>query len=243
MEDKERRETVWAVIPARGGSKGVRKKNIRKLNGKPLICHSIEALKASESFEKIIVTSDDSEILECAFHEGVTPYERTDPVESNDFTMPDLPTLSALYSFDQSVRPEFTFMVQCTTPFVRSETYVRAVKSLINEATITVFAAVESHSFLWRRVVSPTDELSWVPINHPFHERLGRQFKTELQIAEVGAFYGFPTENFLRSRHRFFSSAMPILLDESEAIDIDSEVDFRLAEQMIAMYGGRSDCD
>ena len=69
-----------------------------------------------------------------------------------------------------------------------------------------------------------------MPINHPFHERIGRQFAKHQQVNELGAFYGFRTSSFIKAKHRFFSKALPILLGNEEVIDIDTYDDWALAE-------------
>ena len=96
----------WAVIPARGGSTGVIGKHTKLLNNKPLIGYSIEALQVSNVFEKIVVTSDSEEILAVAKDFGAETYMRTEPNESDNVTMPDLPTATYLDSIPIIMRPD-----------------------------------------------------------------------------------------------------------------------------------------
>lgn len=224
-----------AVIPARGGSKGVPGKNIKLLNGKPLIQYTIDSLLEAACFDRIIVTSDSKEILSVASALGVETHLRVDPEESNDVVMPDIPAITCLESIPMAVRPEFAFMVQCTSPLVKAETYRNAYQTLLNNPDATVFAAHEAHVFLWQKSSTTTEENVWLPINHPFHERIGRQFATHQQVNELGAFYGFRTSSFISARHRFFSKALPVLLDESEIIDIDTSEDWVLAEVKLSL--------
>ena len=218
-----------AVIPARGGSKGIPGKNIKSLGGKPLLQYTVESLFEAACFDQVIVTSDSHEILSVAADLGVSTHLRVDEEESNDVVMPDIPTISCLKNIAIDIRPEFAFMVQCTSPFVKAETYRRAYETLIKNADTTVFAAHEAHVFLWHE--STSGEInSWSPINHPFHERIGRQFTKNLQVNELGAFYGFKTGSFIEAKHRFFSKAMPVILRADEVIDIDTVEDWELAE-------------
>lgn len=218
-----------AIIPARGGSKGIPGKNIKLLNGKPLLQYTVESLLKADCFDQIIVTSDSHEILSVAADLGVKTHLRIDREESNDIVMPDIPTISCLKSIAEDVRPEFSFMVQCTSPFVKADTYRRAYKTLIKNPNGTVFAAHEAHVFLWQEL-TPGNNETWTPINHPFHERIGRQFTKNLQVNELGAFYGFRTIPFINAKHRFFSEAMPVILNAEEVIDIDTVEDWELAE-------------
>jgi pseudaminic acid cytidylyltransferase len=218
-----------AIIPARGGSKGIPGKNIKLLNGKPLIHYTIESIVDAGCFDQIIVTSDSQEILSVASVLGVDTHLRLEPEESNDEVMPDVPTISCLESIPIEVRPEFTFMLQCTSPFVKAESYLNAYKVLIENPDITVFAAHEVHVFLWQQS-SNVDKNIWKPINHPFYERIGRQYTKQMQVNELGAFYGFRTSSFIEAKHRFFSQAKPILIGNDEVIDIDTYEDWDLAE-------------
>jgi len=227
---KTLKSSCYAVIPARNGSKGIPGKNIKLLNGKPLISHTIEKLLVAGCFEKVIVSSDSEEILEVGRLAGAESHLREDPEESNDIIMPDVPTISYLQSIPMSERPEFSFMVQCTCPLVKAETYLAAYNALLTKQNTTVFAAHNAHVFLWEEVKESDGTNKWRPINHPFHERIGRQFIKHKQVNEIGAFYGFKTSSFIRAKHRFFSKAFPILLSSDEIIDIDTFEDWEFTE-------------
>ena len=218
----------FAIIPARGGSKGVPGKNVKLLEGKPLIQYTVDSLQDAGCFERIIVTSDSEEILSVADKLGVNTHLRINPDESNDVVMPDVPTISCLESIPMAERPKFSFMLQCTSPFVKAETYLNAYQKLVQNPDSTVFAAHVAHYFLWEE--STTNQGTWLPINHPFHERIGRQFVKTKQVNELGAFYGFDTNSFIKARHRFFSKALPVILSSDEVIDIDTFEDWALAE-------------
>ena len=221
-------EEIWAIIPARGGSKGVKEKNIKKLNDKPLIAYSIEVLKKSKCFDKIIVSSDSEKILKVSKNYGAEVFLRTNKNESDDFTMPDVPTVSCLKEFSSKM-PKFTFMVQCTAPFIKPKSYKKGIELLKENNDSTVFAAVEANYFLWNKIKKNDPKSSWKTINHPFETRVGRQFNKDKQVHETGAFYGFLTENFIKAEHRFFKKAYPIIIDDKESLDINSQKDWDYA--------------
>ena len=220
----------WAIIPARGGSTGVKRKNLKVLGTKPLIAHTIMTLQKSNIFERIVVTSDCTDILSVAKDFGAQVHLRTDPAESDNYVMPDVPVLSFLESIAKDDLPIFSMMVQCTSPFVSAASFCKAFELLQSNPASTVFAAHTAHSFLWARENENKRESNWLPINHPFHERLGRQFSKTHQVNETGAFYAFPTREFMASRHRFFSTAYPALISGNEIIDINTEDDWLFAE-------------
>ena len=223
-------DKCWAIIPARGGSSGVKGKNIKVLGDKPLIGHAITALQEANVFEKVLVTSDSKEILNVAEDFGAEVFLRSNLDESNNVVMTDVPVMSYLQSVPEILRPKFCMMVQCTAPFVTSESYRRAYNELVNKEHATIFAAHEAHSFLWQKECEDNPDSKWLPINHPFSERVGRQFKKVQQIHETGAFYGFPISAFLASGYRFFSEAFPVLIEGDELIDIDDENDWKFAQ-------------
>lgn len=223
-------DKCWAIIPARGGSSGVKGKNIKVLGDKPLIGHAIKALQEANVFEKVLVTSDSKEILEVAEDFGAEVYLRLNPDESNSVVMPDVPVISYLQSVPEILRPKFCLMVQCTAPFVTSESYRRAYNELVKKEHATIFAAHEAHSFLWQRECEDNPDSKWLPINHPFYERVGRQFSKVQQVNETGAFYGFSVHAFLASGHRFFSEAFPVLIKGDELIDINDLDDWEFAQ-------------
>lgn len=219
---------VWAIVPARGGSKGVLKKNIKNFCGQSLLERSINCLKESKCFNNIVVTSDDDEILDIAKKNNVLPFKRIKELESQDEVMTDIPVLSFLKQVPECERPDFTFMIQCTAPFMTPKKYKNAVSTLLENPNSTVFAAEHAHQFLWEE--SEQDPISWEPINHPFDKRVGRQFIDKVQVNETGAFYGFSTESFIRSGFRFHDKAIPILTNKIESIDINDETDWKFAE-------------
>ena len=218
----------WAIIPARGGSKGVLKKNTKDFCGSSLLERSIKSLNDSECFNKIIVSSDEKEILELAISCGAEAHNRSEAVESLDHIMTDVPVSALLKSTLKADRPNFSFMIQCTAPFISSDRYIEACSLLEKNPKSTIFAATAAHQFLWEE--SENDNLSWNPINHPFHERVGRQFIKNIQVHETGAFYGFNTEDFINSGYRFHTKAIPLMTSKIEAIDINDEDDWNYAE-------------
>ena len=226
------RDKFWAILPARGGSKGVKFKNLKRLGKFPLIAHTLKNLKKSRCFSKIIVTSDNSKIIKISQNYKVDTHERINKTHSNDHSMSELPVIEVLENIDQNKWPKFIFMTSCTAPFIKPSTYKKAIKILEKNPNGTVFAAHESHYFLWKEGKKGKNKKSFLPISHPFKKRLGRQF-IPLQLNETGAFYGFKTKNFMKAKHRFFSEAFPCKLQGFEIVDINNMNDWNYAEYVI----------
>ena len=154
-----------------------------------------------------MVTSDSAEILAVAEEFGAETYMRTKASESKCDNA-DVPTASYLESIPIKFRPKFCFMVQCTAPFIKPDTIIKAFNELRCRENATVFAAHLANSFLWQRENENDADSRWLPINHPFYERVGRQFSKFEQVHETGAFYGFQS-NYSNARYRFFFQCLP----------------------------------
>tara|TARA_B100000787_G_C16146491_1_gene274483 strand:+ start:387 stop:1085 length:699 start_codon:yes stop_codon:yes gene_type:complete len=226
------KKEIWAIIPARAGSKGIKSKNSKDLGKLPLIVHTIKSLQKSKCFDKIIVSTDSNKIIKIAKEYSIMHHKRTDPKHSNDITMPDIPTIEVLKNTREANLPEFIFMTSCTSPFIKHTTYIRALDILKKNPEATVFAAHQSHYFLWQENKKEKNKKNFLPIAHSFKKRLGRQY-IDKQINETGAFYGFKTKNFIKAKHRFFSEAYPCYLKGQEIIDLNDSNDWKYAEYII----------
>ena len=224
MKDK-----VWAILPARGGSKGVKSKNSKVLGTLPLIAYSIITLKKSKCFDEIIVTSDCEKILNISKKYLVKTHKRINPIHSNDFSMPELTTIEVLENIEKKNWPKFIFMTSCTSPFIKPATFRKALNILKKNSQSSVFAAQECHYFLWKKNKL---KKNFIPVGHPFKKRLGRQY-LDKQVAETGGFYAFNTKKFIKAKHRFFSKAFPCLLEGAETLDINTMDDWKFAEYII----------
>jgi len=219
-----------AIIPARGGSKGIPRKNVHPFNGKPLICWNIEAALKAERVDEVIVSTDDAEIAELSHSTGATVVMRpdaisTDIASSEDALMHVLETLGT--------QPELTVFLQCTSPLTRSEDIDNCIQKLLNSDADSAFTATESHRFLWKN----PDEASG--INHDGAQRKRRQ-DLETEYAENGAVYVMRTAGFLQSRHRFFGKTVISEMPSTRTWEIDSPADIQVAEALSKLWGNSS---
>lgn len=136
---------ILGLIPARGGSKGIKNKNIADLAGKPLIGYAIEALKKSKVADKIVVTTDSELIAEVARKCGAeVPFLR--PSELASDSSPIYPSLlHAVKKLEelQGYRPDYIVTLQCTYPLILPEQISQAVKKAIEEKADSVITACE----------------------------------------------------------------------------------------------------
>lgn len=214
-----------AIIPARGGSKGLPGKNILPFCGKPLIGWAIEAALGASSVTEVFVSTDDPEISRISSEFGASVVVRPDCI-SGDVASSELALLHVLREIKEAGRPcppVFAF-IQCTSPLIISEDIDHAMQRMLLTGADTVFSAAEFHRFIWKQ----SESGSMFGVNHNQAFRLMRQ-QAEPQFLETGSFYLIKTEGFLEHKHRFFGKTCCYMTCVNRAIEIDSKFDFDLA--------------
>lgn len=214
---------AWAIIPARGGSKGVPRKNLERIAGKSLVGRAIETCRRAHMIDRVIVTTDDEEIAAEARAHGAEVVTRPQKL-SGDSASSESALLHVLDTFRASgeTLPETTLLVQCTSPFTDPKDLNRLV-TLVNKHD-TAFTAVPSHVFLWRTA----PDGSMIGVNHDSSVRLPRQ-QLQPEFAESGNAYAMRTTGFMQHQHRFFGSIGIVEIDRERAIEIDTPLDLRIA--------------
>ena len=221
-------ENVIAIIPARGGSKGIPRKNIGPLNGKPLLAYTIEAAQATPSITRVAVSTDDPEIGAVAERFGAAVIWR--PAEiSGDTVSSESALLHVLDHLQRTegYRPDIIVFLQCTAPLTLPEDIEGTIQTLLREGADSALTVTPFHYFLWKK--KNTDA---VGINHDKHNRLMRQ-EQETQYLETGSVYVMRTEGFIEARHRFFGKTAMYVMPRERSFEIDEPVDFSVAEVLM----------
>lgn len=215
---------VCAVIPARGGSKGVPRKNVRLIGGEPLVARAIHSLLEVAGIDTVVVSTDDLEIATVARGAGARVIGRPDEL-SDDLASSESALQHALEELAAGgTLPDVTVFVQATSPFIRAEDVERAI-ALVRDGTCDVaFSVTRSDAHLWRYGANGAEG-----VNHDSRVRHRRQDR-EPEFLETGAFYVMRTRGFLEHRHRFFGRIEFVEVDPGDALEIDTEHDFRIAE-------------
>lgn len=215
--------SAWAIIPARGGSKGIAGKNLRRVGGRTLLRRAVESCLAAESISRVIVSTDDSDIAKEARACGAVVVDRP-PGLSGDTASSELAVLHVLEVLGDGGTPfpEVTLIVQCTSPFTQSS-HLNDLVGLLQQHD-SAFTAKRSHVFLWRH----SDAGSMVGVNHDAARRLHRQ-QLEPEFAESGNAYAMRTLGFLLHRHRFFGSIGILEIEPRDALEIDDPNDLEVA--------------
>lgn len=216
-------DLVHCVIPARGGSKGIPRKNLRFVDGLPLVARAVRAAQASRLVNSAVVSTDDDEIAEIARNHGADVIIRPDSLSTDESS-----SESALlhYLEVRNITRGKLLLVQPTSPFLEGNDLDQLVERLGSfDSALTV---TESHSFIWRQ--DSTGSLSGV--NHNSSVRTRRQDLTHHEYAENGAAYGMDVIGFHRARHRFFGRIGFVVMPKIRSLEIDSIDDLQLAESI-----------
>lgn len=224
------RGPVVAVIPARGGSKGIPGKNLAVVGGVPLVVRAVFAALAAPSVDVVVVSTDSPTIARAAEAAGATVVDRPTGI-AGDTASSETAVQHALgVTTEQSgQRPSVAVLVQATSPFIAPETIDRAVTRVLTGAEDVVFSAVSTHGFLWCQ----TDGDS-TGVNHDRSSRPRRQDR-EPEFLETGAFYAMRYDGFDEIGHRFFGRVGIEEVDPAHTLEIDTLPDLRLAQHLATM--------
>jgi N-acylneuraminate cytidylyltransferase len=224
---------VLAVIPARGGSKGVPRKNIRNVAGKPLIAWTIEEAKKSAYIDRLVLSSEDMEIIEVARSLGCeVPFVR--PLELAQDDTPGIePVLHAL-----SMLPGYDYIVllQPTSPLRTVADIDSAVElCLHNKAKACVSVVVTEKDPHWMYILDDKSRLHPVLENGSTYTR--RQDLPDI-FAENGAIYIAEKEWLLQNRAFETSETIAYKMPRERSFDIDTDLDIILCETLLIMRRG-----
>jgi N-acylneuraminate cytidylyltransferase len=222
-----------AIIPARGGSKRIPRKNIKEFHGKPLIAYSIEAAKASKCFDRIIVSTDDTEIAEVAKKYGAeVPFIRPADI-SNDFaTTSDVMKHAIKYFTDEGYKLNLVCCIYATAPFLLPE-YLQQAQTEFDDATIEYAFSATSFSFPIQRAISLTDS-GRVNMFYSEYADTRSQDLTEA-YHDAGQFYWGKASAFSQGKAIFAEHSKAVILPRKRVQDIDTPEDWELAEALYSV--------
>lgn len=215
---------VVAIIPARGGSRGVPRKNVLPVGGVPLVARAVAAARAAARVDVVVVTTDDPEIAETARIAGARVVERPADLAGSTASS-ESALLHALDALEAGgITATTVVFLQATSPFIEPAAIDRGVEMVTGGAFDSVFSAYETYGFLWARDATAHA----TAINHDASHRPRRQDR-EPHYLETGAFYVFDAPGFRRARHRFFGAIGIVEVPEQSAVEIDDHSQLALA--------------
>ena len=219
---------ILAVIPARGGSKGIPQKNIVKLKGKPLMYYTIKASQNSYLINRTVVSTDDENIAKIAkkYNSDVikrpkklaTASAQIDPVIEH--------VLSHLKQHEDYV-PDYIVLLQNTAPLRTSYHVDNALRIFLSKKYDSLLSGFNSHKFLWKKLKNKS-----VPINYDPRKRPNRQNMKD-NFFENGAIYMTKYTSFMKSKCRLSGRIGFYIMPEELSIEIDSMYDLFLVKQIM----------
>ncbi len=218
-----------AIIPARGGSKRIPRKNIKEFYGKPLIAYSIQTAIESKLFDKILVTTDDEEIAEIAKKYGAeVPFIRPKEL-SDDFTGTGVVINHALeWLKTKGETYDFVCTIYATAPLLQSKYLIEGYKALKNSTAINAFSAT-SMPFPIQRTFKVNDEGRCEMFTPEYYTARSQDLEEAYQ--DAGQFYWTKVDQ-VSKEIMFGKDSIPIILPRYLVQDIDTNEDWRRAEIM-----------
>lgn len=215
---------IIAVIPARGGSKGIPKKNLKLLAGKPLITYTFEKLSSIDLIDKIVLTTDCEEIIYLARrYPKIEIVKREGNLASDKVTL-DPVIFDAVKKVSFYENFDYIFTFQPTSPLLKKQTICKSIKKLIDENSDTLLTVTDDRHLAWS-----VDKNNRVfPL---FEERLNRQYLPP-RFKETGGIIACKSD-LLTSGTRIGDSISLLKVSNEESIDIDTYDDFILASEII----------
>lgn len=217
-------KTFLGIIPARGGSKRLPRKNILNLCGKPLISWSIEAGLKSKYIDKVVVSSDDTEILNISNELKVQVIKRPDELARDTSTSFD----AVKHAIDNLESYEYILLLQPTSP-LRNENHIDKAIELLEEknADAVVSVCEMNHSLLWSNTLDDSLSMEGFISDNLLNNR-SQDLKKHYRLN--GAIYLCKTDKFLKEKSFFLKkNIFAYVMNSNNSIDIDRKEDFELA--------------
>lgn len=215
-----------AIIPARGGSKGVPGKNVARVGGVPLVARAVRAALAAPSIDAVYVSTDDAAVAAAARDAGAEVIERPAEIAGDTATSES----ALLHSLDtlavSGVRPRALAFLQATSPFIDSAALEAAVSQVVAGEYDSMFSAFETYAFLWQPGAQGA-----VGVNHDHSFRPRRQDR-DPHFQETGAFYVMDVAGFRARGFRFFGRVGIAEVDPSTGVEIDAVHELELARAL-----------
>jgi len=219
-----------AIIPARGGSKRIPRKNIRHFCGKPMIAWSINAAQESQCFDQIIVSTDDKEIASVAEKHGATvPFMRPRTLADDHTATAPVIAHAVDWLLQQDLHVDSVCCIYATAPFINSSDIRYGLEQLQDSGCDYAFT-VTSFSFPIQRAIQ-INPAGRVEMFYPEHFN-SRSQDVEEAFHDAGQFYWGRPQAWLEGKPAFSANSVPIRLPRHQVQDIDTREDWERAELM-----------
>jgi N-acylneuraminate cytidylyltransferase len=222
---------IQCIIPARGGSKGIFKKNIRNFCGKPLLAWTIEQCINSDKVSNVWVSSDDDDILNIAAEYGAQKIKRPKNISGDKATTESSWKHAIDYLYSNDVPVDIVLGPQVTSPLREVSDIDNAITKFIEGGYDSMFAAsIADDLFFWEE-----SSIGIGSVNYDYHNRRRRQDVKE-QIIENGSFYLFKPKVLNNNNNRFGGKIGYSKMDFWKMFEIDNINDFRMCSALMKEF-------
>ncbi|MYT33338.1 MULTISPECIES: acylneuraminate cytidylyltransferase [unclassified Streptomyces] len=237
--------TVVAVIPARGGSKGVPAKNLAAVGGVPLVARAVRECRAARLVTDVVVSTDDTGIAAAARGAGAVVIRRPGDL-AGDTATSEAAVRHAMDAYEaQAGRPvDAVLLVQCTSPFLTSEDIDAVAAAVVEGGADSALTVAAFHGFVWRDAEAAEEAASGEPadggghgVNHDKSFRPRRQDRPQ-DLLETGAAYAMDAAGFRAAGHRFFGRTELVRTDPARVLEIDDPHDLARARALAPLLDG-----
>ncbi|MDT3398580.1 acylneuraminate cytidylyltransferase [Streptomyces sp. B1866] len=239
MPPSERR--VLAVIPARGGSKGVPAKNLAAVGGVPIVARAVRECLAGRLVTDVVVSTDDAGIAAAARGAGAEVVHRP-PTIAGDTATSEAAVLHALDAYEamSGAPADVVLLVQCTSPFLTRDDVDGVAAAVLDDGADTALTVAAFHGFVWRDGADGAggDEGGGgFGVNHDKSYRPRRQDRPQ-DLLETGAAYAMRVPGFRAEKHRFFGRTALVRTDPARVLEIDDPHDLDRARALAPLLDG-----
>lgn len=215
-----KRPEVLAIVPARGGSKGIVRKNMQPVAGRPLLAHTLEQARQTPAITRVVVSTDDEEIGATAREYGAEVIRRPAEISGDEATSES----ALLHALDHLKRaegyePDLVVFLQATSPLRGPDDIQNAISTLGEQRADSLFSACRFGGFIWRR---DGDQVR--SVNYDYRERPRRQ-DAPVEVRENGSIYVFKPSVLREHGNRLGGKIAAYLMSEESSLEIDEPQD------------------
>jgi N-acylneuraminate cytidylyltransferase len=219
----KKNKKILAIIPARGGSKGIPKKNIKLFNGNPLISYTIEYANSCSMVDSTVVSTDDGEIEKIASEYNAEIIKRPKAISGDHAT-----TESAIeHVLDTLInKPDIIILLQATSPLRPDNSLENALNTFYNGKYDSLLSISPTHRFFWKisnNIAIPKYDFK----NRPHRQDI--KYK-DIEYVENGSVYIFSYQHFMKTKNRLGGKMGYVIFPEEFSLEIDTTLDFTILE-------------
>ncbi len=219
---------IFCIIPARGGSKGVPRKNLKTFLGKPLIAHSIEYANSASQVTGVYVSTDDSEIASVSIMADAQIIERPKSISGDSATTETAIAHAIEWWKKRNLNPDIVVLLQATSPLRPQNSLDEALTHFIENKFDSLLSISPTHRFFWK-IKGLHVQAEYDFVNRPLRQNME---PADIRHVENGSIYIFTSKHFQKTGNRLGGSIGYTVFPEEFSPEIDTLNDFVLLEEI-----------